>query len=204
VTSPYNLALMSPEDWEDSVVYREAYRLHGIRHVVEVPLTIDGETAGNLHFGSTERDFGEQDIRLADAIGEIIADTVEGIDDRDGLCRTLDQTRTALDLTGVPIVISDPRATELRLNEPARRLLADVIDAEEHVHRLLGRPTLNGGFTRRIEVELVSGETAVVHGHSASAKVRPLMPIALPPRGCSRAGSYCTRAGRTRWYASCR
>jgi DNA-binding CsgD family transcriptional regulator/GAF domain-containing protein len=163
----YNRALMSAEEWEESVVYRAAYRLHSIRHVIEVPLIIDGQTSGNLHFGTTDRDFSEADVRLASAIGEVIADTVAGIDERDRLARERDQALTALDVIGTPIVISDPRATELSLNDAARQLLADVVDAEEHLYRLLGRPAVNGGFSRRIEVELATGEPAVVHGHSS-------------------------------------
>jgi DNA-binding CsgD family transcriptional regulator len=162
----YNRALMSAEEWEQSPVYRGAYRLHGIRHVVEVPLTIDGTISGNLHFGTTGRDFAPSDMRMADAIAGVIATTVEVIDERARLERERDQALAALDLLRAPVVISDPDALELRLNDAARDLLGDVAGAEPALHGLLARPATAGGFARKMAVELATGETAVVHGHS--------------------------------------
>jgi DNA-binding CsgD family transcriptional regulator/GAF domain-containing protein len=162
----YNRALMTAEQWEESPIYRGAYRLHGIKHVVEVPLTIDGTIAGNLHFGTTGRDFAPSDVRMADAIAAVIATTVEGIDERARLERERDQALAALDLLRAPVVISDPRSLDLRLNDAARDLLADVAGAEPALHGLLARPATTGGFARTIEVELANGEQATVHGHS--------------------------------------
>src|SRR4051794_427593 len=53
----YNLALMSPEEWVESAVYRHAYCVHGMRHVVEIPVTIGGTIAGNVHFATTAQEW---------------------------------------------------------------------------------------------------------------------------------------------------
>jgi DNA-binding CsgD family transcriptional regulator len=163
----YNRAIMSEEEWEASPAYRRAYRLHGIRHITEVPLRIAGRIGGNLHFGTADRDFGGSDLALADAVADVIGVTVERIEAHDRVTRERDQALAALEVTGTPIVIADRRTTEMRLNDAARRLLADVVSAEERLHRLLARPAMGGGFSRRIEVALATGETAVIHGHAS-------------------------------------
>jgi DNA-binding CsgD family transcriptional regulator len=162
----YNRALMSAAEWEESEVYRRAYRLHTIRHVVEVPLRSGGEISGALHFAASdpEHDFGPDEIRMAEALGGVLGLAIESIDSRREMERERDEALAALALTGTPVVVSDPRATELRLNDPARRLLADVVEAEERLHRLLARPVACG-FSRRVDVELATGETATIHGH---------------------------------------
>jgi DNA-binding CsgD family transcriptional regulator len=171
----YNRSLMSADEWEESVVYRRAYRLHGIEHVVEVPLTMWGRVCGNLHFGDSEHDYGPDEVALATAIGAVIAQTVEGLDVRRGLERERDHALAALELTGTPVVTTSPAETEPRLNDAARRLLAEVVDGGGRLYQLLARPAINGPFSRRLEVRLASGEAAVVHGHSS--------PVAAPDGG---------------------
>jgi DNA-binding CsgD family transcriptional regulator len=163
----YNLALMSSEEWLESEVYRRAYNVHTVRHVVEVPVHSGGEIAGNVHFATTEPDWdiGLKDIRTADALGAVLGVALDAIAAREDMERERDQALTALSIAGTPYVVSDPRSTELRMNDAARRLLADVVEAEERLHRLLARPIARGTLTRRIEVELTTGETAVIHGH---------------------------------------
>jgi DNA-binding CsgD family transcriptional regulator len=163
----YNRALMSEEEWLESLVYRRAYRVHDMRHVVEVPVMSAGEIAGNVHFAtsSPEWDLGTDDIRVADALGTVLGVALEAIATSERVQRELDHALTALSIAGTPYVVSDPESTRLRLNDAARRLLADVIGAEEPLHRLLSRPVANGGQSRRIEVELATGERALIHGH---------------------------------------
>ena len=163
----YNRALMSDEEWVESAVYRRAYRVHDMRHVVEVPVKSAGEIAGNVHFAtsSPEWDLGRDDIRVADALGTVLGVALEAIATSERVQRELDQALTALTIAGTPYVVSDPVSPRLRLNEVARRLVADVVGAEEALHRLLARPVDRGGQSRRIEVALVTGETGVVHGH---------------------------------------
>jgi DNA-binding CsgD family transcriptional regulator len=163
----YNREMMSAEEWAESVVYRRAYRLHGIEHVVEVPLTMWGKICGNLHFGSIDRDYGPEDIALAEALGAVIASTVERLDARRVLERERDHALAALELTGTPVVITDPNTTEPRLNDAARRLVAEVADGDARLYELLARPASGDGFSRRVEVELTTGEHATIHGHSS-------------------------------------
>jgi DNA-binding CsgD family transcriptional regulator len=167
----YNLALMSADEWLESDVYRRAYSVHTMRHVVEIPVHSGGAITGNVHFGTSEPewDFSDRDIRLADALGGVLALTLEAIDARARVEEERDQALTALDVAGTPFAIADPTATEIRLNDAARQLLADVVDPEEPLHRLLIRPVPAGHVSRRADVALRTGERAVVHGH-----VRPV------------------------------
>jgi DNA-binding CsgD family transcriptional regulator len=161
----YNLALMSAEEWEESEVYRRAYCVHSMRHVVEIPVRIAGRVAGNVHFATTKQewDIGSKDIRVAEALSSVVGMTIEAIGDRDQMERERDQALAALNIAGTPYVVSDPQLTELCFNDPTRRLLADVVDADEVLHRLLARPAPHGGGTRRLQVQLVTGELGIMH-----------------------------------------
>jgi DNA-binding CsgD family transcriptional regulator len=161
----YNLSLMSPAEWEESQVYRRAYCVHTMRHVVEIPVTIGDRIAGNVHFATTRQDWdiGLTDIRVAEALSSVVGLTIEAITDRDQMERERDQALAALNIAGTPFVVSDPQLTELRFNDPARRLLADVVSADEALHRLLALPVPQGGGTRRLQVQLVTGEVGILH-----------------------------------------
>jgi DNA-binding CsgD family transcriptional regulator len=166
----YNRAIMSAEEWLDSAVYRRAYGVHTMRHVVEVPVRSGGQIAGNVHFATCEPDWdiGPRDIGVADALGAVLGLALEAIASHARVKRERDQALTALAITGTPFVVSDPQSTELRLNDAARRLLADVVEAEERLYRLLARPAVDGSLSRRIEVELATGERAIIHAHLSS------------------------------------
>jgi DNA-binding CsgD family transcriptional regulator len=164
----YNRALMSAEEWEETSVYRRAYRMHRIRHVVEVPIVRAERIRGCLHLAASDRDggFGLLEIALAEAVARVLADTVERLDAHERLERERDEVLSALDLVATPIVTSDAQGPALRLNVAARRLLADVVDAEERLHELLARPAVDGAFSRRTEVELAGGEHGVLRAAS--------------------------------------
>lgn len=170
----YNLDLMSAEEWRESAIYRLAYRMHGMRHVVTAPVPSAGRIAGNLHFGTAdpEHDFVADDLRMADAIAALLGSTLAGIERWQRVEQDRDRALAALEMMGTPIAVCEPRSTELQLNDGARRLLADVVDADEGLHRLLARSPDQSGFSRRIEVELVSGEHATVHGHTSPVRGR--------------------------------
>jgi DNA-binding CsgD family transcriptional regulator len=164
----YNRGLMSEEEWAESDVYRSAYSLHGLLHVLEVPITEGRQVFGALHCGSSERDYAASDLRLAEAVAEVLAISIKRIrsqDDREG---ALEQSLAALELAGTALVISEPRAVELRLNPAALRLVAEVVNGEEHLPPLLASRQEGGRFSRRAEVELRTGETALLHAHSQS------------------------------------
>ena len=44
----YNLDLMSADEWRESVIFRHAYSVHSMQHVVEVPIAENGEVLGAL------------------------------------------------------------------------------------------------------------------------------------------------------------
>jgi DNA-binding CsgD family transcriptional regulator len=67
-------------------------------------------------------------------------------------------------------VVSDPEAPEPRLNAAARRLLDEIVEPDERLHRLLARPAGDEAFSRRTEIELVTGETGVLHAASRPAR----------------------------------
>ena len=165
----YNLALMSAEEWEQCPVYRVAYRRHSVRHVVTVPVLNGGELLGNVHFATSdpERNFVSEDLRVADALAGLLGSTLASIDRYVEVERERDRARAALELAGTPVVVSDPGSPELQLNDGARRLLADVRDVDEKLHRLLARSPDHRPCSRRIEVELVTGERATVHSHTS-------------------------------------
>jgi DNA-binding CsgD family transcriptional regulator/GAF domain-containing protein len=169
----YNMALMSAEEWLESRLYRGAYHMHDMRHVVEARVAGGEELVGSLHFASVDprRDFTEHEIRLTEAVCQLLGGAIGGVQSRDRLHVEHAQAVAALELTGTAVVVSDPAAAELRLNQAARRLLADVVDAEAKVHRLIARPATEDGFSRRVEIELVVGGGGVLHGHSTP--VRP-------------------------------
>lgn len=164
----YNLAMMSPEEWEECPAYRRAYRMHRVRHVVEVPVINAGRLLGSLHFASSdpEHDFGPAEIREADALGGVLGVTIDGIESRERVERERDQTLAALAVAGTAVMVTDPATGELRPNDAARSLLRDVVEVDECVHRLLARPTTDGSFSKRMEVELATGEVGVLHADS--------------------------------------
>jgi DNA-binding CsgD family transcriptional regulator/GAF domain-containing protein len=164
----YNLELMSSEEWLKSAVYRRALRLHSMRHLVEVPVRSAGRIVGNLDVARSDpaQDFSADEIRLLEAIARVLGLALEGMDSRERVAREHAEMLTALELAGAAIVVSDPGEPELRLNDAARRVLGDVIDAEERLHELLVRPLAGGGFSRRVAVELTTGAAGVVHAYA--------------------------------------
>jgi DNA-binding NarL/FixJ family response regulator len=167
----YNLTMMGAEEWVETEVYRRALRLHDMRHVVEVPVSSAGQIVADITLSDTDpaREFSPSEIRVTEAVAHVLGLAIGGIDAREKAARERDQAIAALDLADVAVVVSDPGSTELRLNEAANRLLGEVVDAEERLHRLLARPLSGGGFSRRSEVQLVTGEAGVIHARAAPA-----------------------------------
>lgn len=170
----YNLDLMPHEEWQESWAYRRVYALHSMQHVVEAPMIGATGIVGNLHVATSvpEHGFGPSELALTEALGGVVAVAIENIRSHDALDRERNDLLEALDMTGTATVISDPRSTDLHLNDVARQLLADLVDAEAQLHTLLVRPTddPSGGFSRRNEVELRNGERAILHAHSRPAR----------------------------------
>jgi DNA-binding CsgD family transcriptional regulator len=170
----YSMELMSAEEWEESEVYRRALHLHRMRHLVEVPVPSAGRLVGHLNFARSDpaHDFSSDELRLAEAFAQVVGLAIQRMNAREQLTRERDRALAALELTGAAIVISDPEVPELRLNDPARRLFGQVVNAEERLHELVARPMTDAGFSRRVNVELTTGEAGVVHAHANPAPHR--------------------------------
>jgi DNA-binding CsgD family transcriptional regulator len=166
----YNLALMSMEEWLESPLYTNVACLHDVRHVVEVPVVHGDTMIGTINFGTSEPDRGYTagEVRLAEALGRLVGVAVEGIRAREDLEHELERARAALELTGSAVVLGDPEALELRLNESARRLLAQLEQGEKRLYALIAPPDEGrAGFSRHVEVEYLDGTRGRLHGYSS-------------------------------------
>ena len=166
----YNIGLMSMHEWLEHPLYTRVKHLHDVSHEIQTPVVTRDGIVGNINFGTSDphRGFTPYEVRLAEILGRAVGTAVERIHYIESVERERDQARLALELVGTAIVISDP-VLEPRLNDAARRMLADVVDREVQLHRLLARPCGRTGFSRRLEVELVGGGRACLHGHSSLA-----------------------------------
>ena len=175
----YSLGLMSEAEWKESRVYRDAYSTHRMLHVVEVPIVAGGEVVGALHCGASvpDRDFTNDDLLLAEAVAGVLALSIDAIRSREQRERALEEALAALELTGTAVVTSAPLTAELTLNEAARRLMADVVDGDEHLYRLLARTPGDGRLSRRAEVSLRSGEQALLHAHTRAMRHGSLVTV---------------------------
>jgi DNA-binding NarL/FixJ family response regulator len=164
----YNRNLMSGAEWEETEVFRNAYATHTMHHVAELPINAEGRIVGALHFAASDRahDFAADELRLAEAVAGVLGVAICRIRAGSRSERELARTRSALELAGTAIVISQPGAQELCLNAIANVLVQDICDGDERLHELLARPPGGGRFSRRADVELTSGGTGLLHAHS--------------------------------------
>jgi DNA-binding CsgD family transcriptional regulator/GAF domain-containing protein len=166
----YNMALMSMEEFLESPVYTSVVRMHDMRHIVQVPVVHGEKLIGTINLGTSEPDRGytANEVRLAEALGRLVGVAVEGIRAREDLEQELERARAALELTGSAIVVSDPGALEVRLNEAARRLLAELRGGEERLYRLIAPPgERRGSFSRHVDVEFLGGDRGHLHAYSS-------------------------------------
>jgi DNA-binding CsgD family transcriptional regulator/GAF domain-containing protein len=166
----YNMALMSAEEWLESPVYNSIVRMHDMRHVIQAPVVCRDALIGTINLGTSEPDRGYTagELRLAEAAGRLVGVAVEHIRAREDLEQELERARAALELTGSAVVISEPQALEVRLNEAARRLLAQLQAGEDRLYRLIASPGASrGGFSRHVDVEFLGGGRGRLHGYSS-------------------------------------
>jgi DNA-binding CsgD family transcriptional regulator/GAF domain-containing protein len=166
----YNMALMSAEEWLQSPVYNSIVRMHDMRHVIQAPVVSRDTLIGTINLGTSEPDraYTAGEIHLAEALGRLVGLAVEHIRTRADLEHELERARAALELTGSAVVVSDPHALEVRLNQAARQLLAQLHGGEERLYRLIASPgESRGGFSRHVEVEFLAGGRGRLHGYSS-------------------------------------
>jgi RNA polymerase sigma factor (sigma-70 family) len=165
----YNLDLLeSMDDWLEDPLYTKLKYLHDIRHEVQAPVVNSDGVIGTLHCGTNDpgRAFTPYEVRLTEALGRLTGTVIEVIDSKRDLERQRDQVVAALDRAGTAIVITEPADTEPRLNAAAERLLAQVVDAERALHRVIARPSTSVGFSHHVEVDLTDGDTGLLYGRS--------------------------------------
>jgi DNA-binding CsgD family transcriptional regulator len=170
----YNRALMSVEEWHESEIYRRAYSLHSMEHVVEVPLIGQGELLGAFHFAANEeRDVAAGELRIAQAVADVLALSIVRIRRRDRDRSEYERAIAALEVSRTAVAWTGPGAAEPRLNEAARGVLDRVVNGSGRLYDLLARPLVGGAFTRGAAVELIDGTPAVLHAHSVAIPNRP-------------------------------
>jgi|SRR5262245_8739948 len=166
----YNMASMSTEEWLESPIYTHVVAMHDMRHIIQAPVVCRDEMIGTINLGTSEPDRGYNagDVRLAEALGRVVGVAVEGIRAREDLEHELARARAALELTGSAVVVSDPGSPEVRLNDAARQLLAQLKDGEDRLYGLLA-PTgeHRSAFSRHVDLALVDGEQGSLHAYSS-------------------------------------
>jgi DNA-binding CsgD family transcriptional regulator len=168
----YNLELMSSEEWHESVIYRRAYSIHSMHHVVEVPIVGDGEVLGALHFAASDamRDMAGADLRLAEGVANVLGVSIARIRRSERDQREFERALAALEITKTAVAWSAASPAEPpRLNAAARRLLGEVVEGFRHLYDLRARPPSDRAFSRRSEVELRGGQRAILYARSAPA-----------------------------------
>jgi DNA-binding CsgD family transcriptional regulator len=166
----YNIDLMSMDEYLESPLYTDVVSMHDIRHAMQVPVVSGDTLVGTINLGTSEPDRGysASDVRFAEALGRLVGVAVEGIRAREDIEHELERTRAALELTGSAVVISDPGAPEVRVNDAARRLLAQVQGGEDRLYGLIASPGEHrSGFSRHVDVELLGGGRGQLHGYSS-------------------------------------
>jgi|SRR5262245_2863009 len=166
----YNLAVLgSMEEWLACPLYTKVKYLHDIRHEIQAPVVNLHGQVGTLICATHDpnRAHTPYEVRLMEALGRLLGAIVEGTQSRVDLARQRDQAFVALDRAGTAVVITDPAAAEPHLNEPARGLLADVVGAEQVLHRMIVRPYAEGSFAHHLDVELTDGDTGLLRGSSS-------------------------------------
>jgi DNA-binding CsgD family transcriptional regulator/GAF domain-containing protein len=168
----YNMALMTMEEWLESPLYTSVSVLHDVRHVVEVPVVRGQTVIGTINFGTSDPDRGYTagEVRWAEALGRLVGVAVEGIRAREDLEQELERARAALEPTGSAVVVSDPGALEVRPNEAALRLLAQLQggEAQARLYELIALPGEHRvGFSHHVEVEFLDGGRGRLHAYSS-------------------------------------
>jgi DNA-binding CsgD family transcriptional regulator len=168
----YNLDLMSVDEWRESPIFRLAYSVHSMQHVVEVPIAENGEMLGALHVATSEptRDMTSRDLATTEAVAEILAAAISRLRSRERDAAELERALAALETTRTAVAWTGSTAADLRLDRVARELIARIVDGERQLYDLLARGPGDRTFVNRARVELKSGEGAVLHACSSQVK----------------------------------
>jgi DNA-binding CsgD family transcriptional regulator len=165
----YNLDLMEADEWHESLIFRRAYSVHSMQHVVEVPIAENGEILGALHLATSEptRDMTNRDLAIAEAVAGILASSISRLRSRERDAAELERALAALETTKTAVAWTGSSPADLHLNGVARELVAGVVDGQRQLYDLLVRAPGDRSFVRRANVELTSGGRAVMHAYSS-------------------------------------
>jgi DNA-binding CsgD family transcriptional regulator len=166
----YNLTLTGSMDaWLEHPLYTRVKYLHDIRHEIQSPVINRTGFVGTLHAGTSDRTrgFTPYEVKLTEALTRAVGTVIERITATEELERERDLAVAALDHAGTAIVVTDSATSEPSLNDAARMLLQQVVDAEYALHRVIARAGTLEGFSRHIDIEFVGGGTGLLYGQSA-------------------------------------
>jgi DNA-binding CsgD family transcriptional regulator len=171
----YNMDLMAMDEWLEDPLYTKLKYLHDIRHEAQAPVTNRNGVIGTLHCGTDDASRGltPYEVGLIEALGRVIGTVVEGIQLQDNLRKERNRAVAALDRAGSAVVVTNPADPEPHLNDAARRMLAEVVDGERLLHRVIARPGAEQVFSRHVDVELADGDTGLLHGRSSYVRAEP-------------------------------
>jgi DNA-binding CsgD family transcriptional regulator len=167
----YNVGLMSMEAWLEHPLYRQVKRMYGIRHEIQAPVLARDKIVGTIYITTNdqERGFTPYEVRLAEAVGRAIGGVVERLHDVVRAEREGERMRAALALAGTAVVATDPASPEPLLNDAALQLLADIVDGDMQLQRLLAPGAAAGDRPRHLEVQLADGGTGVLRTRTSGA-----------------------------------
>lgn len=171
----YNMDLMAMDEWLEDPLYTKLKFIHDIRHETQAPVINHDGVIGTLHCGTADptRGFTPYEVRLTEALGRVIGTVIEGIQHQESLRQERNRAVAALDRAGCAVVITDPADPEPCLNDAARRLLAEVVDGERVLHRVVARPGAEQSFSHHVDVELTDGDTGLLRGRSSDVRAEP-------------------------------
>lgn len=171
----YNMDLMAMDEWLEDPLYTQLKYLHDIRHEAQAPVVNGNGIIGTLHCGTDDpgRGLTRYEVLLVEALGRIVGTVIEGIQHQEDVCRQRNRAVVALDSVCSAVVITDLADPEPHLNDAARRVLAEVVDGERVLHRLIARPGAEQIFSRHVDVALDDGDTGLLRARSSVLRAEP-------------------------------
>jgi DNA-binding CsgD family transcriptional regulator len=172
----YSLAVMEPDRWLRSTVYREVFSLHEMIHAAQAPVFSGGQIVGTLAFGSDQQrpSLSQGELARMDFVARAFGLALSAVRRTEQMARRCEQAVTALDLCSTPVAVTSGAAEEPHLNPAAQRLLDRTTDGRDLLYRLLASPGPHEpSFTREIAVRWRDGGEGTVRAHSRASETHP-------------------------------
>ncbi|MBS1879431.1 MAG: hypothetical protein JST31_07960 [Actinobacteria bacterium] len=175
-TVGYSLAVMAPERWLESTVYREVFSLHGMVHAAQAPIFSGEEMVGTLAFGSDEERpaLSPGELARIDFVTRAFGLALETVQRAEQLARRCEQVEAALDLCSTPVAMITTATEMPQLNRAAQRLLDRTVDGRDLLYRLVASPAPHEeSFSREISVRWQEGGEGTIRAHSRASAANP-------------------------------